>query len=147
MAVTDRGVYTTADGSTWRKVDSVAGAPIDAELVSDATGRAELEVRTAAATFRGTTLFEMSRRPLLSGGIYRKYDPEAAGHPFFRYDVRDNRLTMRRGAETASLELPRGELQVSDAVIAGDGSLYLSTMGDGVFRYTPDNNPGSAGGS
>ena len=147
MAVTDRVVYTTADGSSWRKVDSVAGAPLDAELVSDATGRAELEVRTAAATFRGTTLFEMSRRPLLSGGIYRKYDPETAGHPFFRYDVHDNRLTMRRGAETASLELPRGELQVSDAVIAGDGSLYLSTMGDGVFRYTPDNNPGSAGGS
>jgi len=89
----------------------------------------------------------MSRRPLLSGGIYRKYDTEAASHPVFRYDVRESRLTIRRGAETASLELPRGELQVSDAVIAGDGSLYLSTMGDGVFRYTPDNVRASPGGS
>ena len=30
---------------------------------------------------------------------------------------------------------------------AGDGSLYLSTMGDGVFRYTPDNASPGAGGS
>jgi photosystem II stability/assembly factor-like uncharacterized protein len=147
VVVTDRGVYTTGDGSTWRRVDSVSGVPVDAELVSDATGRAELEVRTSSATYRGTTRFEMSRRPLLSGGIYRKSDPESAAHPLFRYDVKATRLTIRRGADTASLELPRGELQVSDAVIAGDGSLYLSTMGDGVFRYTSDNARASSGGS
>ncbi len=147
MTVTDRGVFTTADGSTWRRVESIAGAPLDAELVADATGRPELEVRTSSEIYRGTVRFEMSRRPLLAGGIYRKYDPEAAAHPLFHYDVRDSRLTIQRGAETASLELPRGELQVSDAVIAGDGSLYLSTMGDGVFRYTPDNARSGAGGS
>jgi len=147
FAVTDRGLFTSTDGSSWRRVASVSGTPLEAELVSDATGRPELEVRTSSATFRGSAQFEMSRRPLLSGGIYRKYDTEAASHPVFRYDVRESRLTIRRGAETASLELPRGELQVSDAVIAGDGSLYLSTMGDGVFRYTPDNVRASPGGS
>jgi photosystem II stability/assembly factor-like uncharacterized protein len=147
FAVTDRGVFTTEDGSSWRRIESVSGTPLEAEVVSDATGRPELEVRTSSATFRGTAQFEMSRRPLLSGGIYRKYDPEASAHPFFHYDVQESRLTIRRGAETALLELPRGELRVSDAVIAGDGSLYLSTMGDGVFRYTPDNTRASAGGS
>jgi photosystem II stability/assembly factor-like uncharacterized protein len=145
IAVTDRGAFSSADGSSWRRIDSVTGSPIDAELVTDATGRPELEIRTAAATFRGSTLFEMSRRPLLSGGIYRRYDADAVAHPLFRYAVQASRLTIHRGAETASLELPRGELQVSDAVIAGDGSLYLSTMGDGVFRYTPDNDRASGG--
>ncbi|HKB69333.1 MAG TPA: hypothetical protein VKH46_00695 [Thermoanaerobaculia bacterium] len=147
IVVTERGAWTTADGATWRKIDTISGTPVDASLVSDATGRTELEVRTTSARFRGTTLFEVSRRPLLSGGMYRKTDPAAAAHPFFRYDVRDSRLVIRRGTESAALELPRGELRVTDAIIAGDGSLYVSTMGDGVFRYTPDNVPETAAGS
>jgi hypothetical protein len=44
------------------------------------------------------------------------------------------------------LILPRTELQVSDAILAGDGSLYLATMGDGLFLYAPEA-PGAASGS
>jgi photosystem II stability/assembly factor-like uncharacterized protein len=145
MAITERGVFTSTDGDVFRRVDSITGTPIDAEIVSDATGRPELEVRTTAGLFRGSTLFEASRRPLLSGGMYRKPDPAERANPFLHFAVHESNLMIRRGDEAASLALPRGELQISGAVIAGDGSLYLSTMGDGLFRYTPD--VAAAGGS
>jgi hypothetical protein len=84
--------------------------------------------------------------PLLSGGIYRKADPSAAGNPFLRFDVHESSLTIRRGTQTASLVLPRSELQVSGAILAGDGSLYLATMGDGLFLYSSEP-PGATSGS
>ena len=147
IAVTDRGVFATRDGSAFERVGSVTGTPSDAQIVTDATGRPQLEVRTSAGLFRGTTLFEASRRPLLSGGMYRKPDPSAASSPYLSYEVHAGRLKIQRGGETASLILPRGELQVSGAIVAGDGSLYVSTMGDGLFRYSPDPPPAPAGGN
>ena len=145
IVATDRGVFATRDGLAFERVDSVSGSVIDAEVVSDGAGRPQLEVRTSSGLFRGTTLFEKSRVPLLSGGIYRTPDPADARNPFLRFDVRDSSLTVRRGGEAASLLLPRAELQVSDAILAGDGSLYLATMGDGLFRYTADVAGTSAG--
>lgn len=146
LAVTDRGVYTTRDGSVFERIGAVVGAPIDAEMVTDATGRPQIEVRTSAGSFRGSTLFEMSRRPLLTGGMFRKPDSAGIANPFLSFAVHASRLTIQRGGEAASLVLPRAELQVSGAIVAGDGSLYISTMGDGLFRYTPDVPAGPAGG-
>jgi hypothetical protein len=78
--------------------------------------------------------------------MYRKEDPSAARNPYLRFDVHESNLRIRRGTDTALLILPRTELQVSDAILAGDGSLYLATMGDGLFLYAPEA-PGAASGS
>ena len=77
--------------------------------------------------------------------MYRKADPEEARNPFLRFDVHESNLTIRRGTETASLVLPRSELQVSGAILAGDGSLYLATMGDGLFLYSSEASGGASG--
>lgn len=135
MAVTDVGVYASRDGRAFDRVPAISGTPISAEVVTDATGRPELEVRTTSGLFRGTRLFERTRA-LLSGGMFRT--EAAASSPYLRFDVHDDNLTIRRGTEAASLLLPRGELRVTDAILAGDGSLYVATMGDGLFRYVPE---------
>jgi hypothetical protein len=146
IVVTDRGVYAIRAGLDFERLETITGGVLDAELVTDGAGRPELEVRTSTGIFRGVTLFEKSRIPLLSGGMYRTADPSAARNPFLRFDVHESNLTIRRGTETASLVLPRTELQVSDAILAGDGSLYLATMGDGLFHYAPEA-PAAASGS
>jgi photosystem II stability/assembly factor-like uncharacterized protein len=136
IVVTDRGVYAARTGLDFERLETITGGVLDAELVTDGSGRPELEVRTSAGLFRGVTLFEKSRVPLLSGGMYRKPDPSGDRNPYLRFDVHDSNLTIRRGTQTASLVLPRSELQVSGAILAGDGSLYIATMGDGLFLYS-----------
>jgi len=136
IVVTDRGVYAARTGLDFERLETITGGVLDAELVTDGSGRPELEVRTSAGIFRGVTLFEKSRVPLLSGGMYRKPDPSGDRNPYLRFDVHDSNLTIRRGTQTASLVLPRSELQVSGAILAGDGSLYVATMGDGLFLYS-----------
>ena len=145
IVVTDRGVYVARSGLDFERLEAITGGVLDAELVTDGAGRPELEVRTSTGLFRGVTLFEKSRVPLLTGGMYRKADPAEARNPFLRFDVHESNLTIRRGTETASLVLPRTELQVSDAILSGDGSLYLATMGDGLFLYASEPSGGASG--
>lgn len=138
VVVTETGVFSSSDGSRFVKLATISGAPEEAEIVSREGARPELLVRTSSGTFRGEgDAFERSAaRPLLSGGIFRKESvPEEV--PFFHFDTRGDTLFIWRDGIRASLSLPRDALQVSGAVIAGDGSLYVATMGDGILRYTP----------
>ncbi|MGH9442193.1 MAG: hypothetical protein ACRD16_07940 [Thermoanaerobaculia bacterium] len=135
VVVTDTGVYTSEDGMTFRRA-AVAGSPSAARIVSDANSAPELEVTTSAGIFRGTRVFEGSRKALLSGGIFRSSRP--ASEPYFEFSVWQSTLTLRRGAQSTSLLLPRDALQVSGAQVAGNGNLYMSTMGDGLFVWSPD---------
>ncbi len=146
IVVTDAGVYTTDDGSTFRRA-SISGAPYDARLVNGSDALPQLEVTTTSGVFRGSTVFEGTGRRLLSGGIFRS--PAATNSPFFEFSVRQSTIRLRRGEQSVSLLLPRDALQVSAAMLAGDGSLYVSTMGDGLFRWSPEKDApsASAGGS
>lgn len=144
VVVTDTGVYTSDDGSTFRKT-TVTGSPFEARLVTDSDASPQLEVTTSSGVFRGSRVFEGGRRPLLAGGIFRS--SPAPSPPYLDFSVRQSTLWLRRGAQSTSLLLPRDALQVSGAMVAGDGSLYLSTMGDGLFRWAPDAAPSPSPGN
>jgi hypothetical protein len=114
----------------------VTGSPFEARLVTDPDASPQLEVTTSSGVFRGSRVFEGGRRPLLTGGIFRA--APALGPPFLEFSVRQSTLWLRRGSQSTSLLLPRDAIQVSGAMVAGNGSLYVSTMGDGLFRWAPD---------
>jgi photosystem II stability/assembly factor-like uncharacterized protein len=136
VVVTDRGVFTSDDGTTFDRA-AVAGSPSEARLVTGPDATPQLEVTTSSGVFRGVKIFEGGRRPLLAGGIFRS-PVAAASAPYFEFSVRQSTLWLRRGEQSTSLLLPRDAVQVSGALVAGDGSLYVSTMGDGLYRWTPD---------
>ena len=133
--VTDTGVYTSDDGASFQRA-GVTGSPFEARLVADPDGAPQLEVTTSTGVFRGTKIFEGGRRPLLSGGIFRS--SASLSEPYFDFSVRQSTLWLRRGAQSTSLLLPRDALQVSGALVSGNGNLYVSTMGDGLFVWAPD---------
>ena len=135
VVVTDAGVFTTEDGTTFHRA-AISGSPHDARLVNGPDAAPQLEVTTSSGVFRGATVFEGTGRHLLSGGIFRS--PTAVDAPYFEFSVRQSTLWLRRGAQSVSLLLPRDALQVSEAMLAGDGSLYVSTMGDGLFRWSSE---------
>jgi photosystem II stability/assembly factor-like uncharacterized protein len=147
VVVTDEGVYATRDGETFSRVAAIAGSPVDARVLQSPGGEPELEVITSAGVFRGLgSEFTRSDRPMLSGGLFLQESPDRRD-PYFRFQAAGDTLFLSRGNRKAELPLPRPEISVSDAAIAGDGSLYLATMGDGLFRYVPGGAGGSAGSS
>jgi hypothetical protein len=104
--------FTARAGLDFERLEAITGGVLDAELVTDgADGRAR---GPHLDGLLGVAL-EKSRIPLLSGGMYRKEDPSAARNWYLRFDVHESNLAIRRGTDTASLILPRTELQVSDA--------------------------------
>jgi photosystem II stability/assembly factor-like uncharacterized protein len=135
FVVTDEGVFTTADGSSFTPVSGLQGRPEEAELVTGADGSPVLEVSTSSGDFRleGDRLVRSGRRRL-AGGRFLQGATEAAS-PYFRFAAGSGTLTVWRGNSVGRIGLPRAELAIADAVIAGDGSLYLATMGDGLFVY------------
>jgi photosystem II stability/assembly factor-like uncharacterized protein len=136
VVVTDSGVYSTSDGTMFSRVATVTGTPLSADLLAAPPGDPQLEVRTSDGTFRQDgAVFARTSRPRLAGGMFRK--DVADGRPYFHFSVDSDTLTLHRGAERASVLLPRDELKISGAILAGDGTLYVATMGDGLFRFKP----------
>lgn len=135
VVVADDGVFTTEDGLKFGRIGTVTGSPSEADLMTGPSGLPVLEVRTSTGLFRTDgDGFAQVRRGLLSGGMFLKNAAEPIS-PYFRFFVNAGALTLRRGAASGTFLLPRDELNVSDAVLAGDGTLYVATMGDGVFFY------------
>lgn len=138
VVVTDQGVFTTADGSRFERVGAVAGNPWQANLVTGGPDQPVLEIRTSSGIFRGMgDAFVQVGRRVLSGGMFLKNGGEEPS-PYFRFSVNAGTMTLLRGGSSGTVLLPRDELQVSDAVLAGDGTLYVATIGDGVFLYRPE---------
>jgi photosystem II stability/assembly factor-like uncharacterized protein len=143
VVVTDEGVFTTADGRRFDRVSAVAGNPSDANLVADPAGGPILEVRTSSAVYREEASgFTQTRRRLLSGGMFLKNEDSP---PYFRFLVSAGSLTFLRGASAGTVLLPRDELKISDAILAGDGTLYVATMGDGIFLYRSESAAAGSG--
>ncbi|MGE5247516.1 MAG: WD40/YVTN/BNR-like repeat-containing protein [Verrucomicrobiota bacterium] len=147
VVVTDEGVFTTGDGNRFERVGAVTGDPWEASLVTGASDRPVLEVRTSNGVYRqsGGAFIQVGRR-VLSGGMFLK-DAGKESSPYFRFSVAGGTLTLLRGGSAGTVTLPRDELQVSDAVLAGDGTLYVATIGDGVFLYRPERAASAAAGA
>ncbi len=144
VVVTDGGVFTTADGTRFDRIAAVTGNPWEADLGRDGSERPALEVRTSSGVYRqsGGAFVQVGRR-ILSGGMFLKNGGEDSS-PYFRFSVNAGTLTLLHGGSSGSVVLPRDELQVSDAVLAGDGTLYVATIGDGVFLYRPERSAAAA---
>lgn len=138
VVVCDHGVFSSSDGEHFVRASAVTGDPFSAKLVRTAAGEPRLRVTTSDGVFEGDGRhFSFLHRNYLTGGVFRASaePPEA---PLVGYSVANNQLTLTKGDRRRVLELPHSDLDVSDAILAGDGSLYVATMGSGLFRYTPE---------
>jgi hypothetical protein len=141
VVVTTEGVFQTTDGGG-RRFEPVAGglrAVATTELLADKNGEPLLEVRSneALAYWDGAS-WSTKKKAALGGGIFMQN--AAAAKPIAGWsNLQDvgGTLWWQEGARRRAFTSPRPALVLAAAAAAGDGRVYLGTMGDGLFLFEP----------
>jgi len=141
VVVTTDGVFQTTDGGG-RRFEPVAGgvrAVSTTELLADKNGEPLLEVRSneSLAYWDGAS-WSTKKKAALGGGIFMQN--AAAAKPIAGWsNLQDvgGTLWWQEGARRRAFTSPRPALVLAAAAAAGDGRVYLGTMGDGLFLFEP----------
>lgn len=140
VLVTTTGLYRTTNGRTFTSIPGSPVAPTSAELATNGSGDAILEIRTADGSFRwdGST-WDNRRRSVLSGGKFLDtYRGEQEPAPV-RTPVREveGNLVWENGGRRLSVRSPRPGLAIASTLATPEGRLYVGTAGDGLFLFEP----------
>ena len=141
--MTAEGIFQTSDG-LGRRFEAVPGglrAVAAAELLADTNGRPLLEVRSGdtLAHWDGESWTTTTKKkPRLGGGIFMQNAAAvkpASGWSHLQ-DV-DGTLWWQEGPSRRAFTSPRPALVLASAAAAGEGRVYVGTMGDGLFLFEP----------
>ena len=139
VLVTTDGVFRTSDGARFSAVSGGLRPASSSELLADAKGDPMLEIRSAGAlAYWDGQNWSMKKKAALSGGIFLQNTApqKPAGGWSNLWDI-DGTLLWQEGRSRRAFTSPRAALTLASAASTPGGSVYVGTMGDGLFLFEP----------
>jgi photosystem II stability/assembly factor-like uncharacterized protein len=138
ILVTTAGVFRVSGSGEDFVALGGPGAPVAADLLSDAAGAPLLEIRSNDGLFRWNGQAWMSHRVgLLKGGIFLDERGSSAAGSYSSLQEVGGKLIWEEGGRRLAVSSPRAGLALATAAPAPGGRLYVGTTGDGLFLFEP----------
>ena len=138
VIVTTEGVFRTDDGARFTAVPGGLRPTASAQLLADRNGDALLELRSGATlSYWDGQSWSMRKKAALGGGIFMKAATDNPAGGYSNLQEVDGTLLWQEGRNRRAFTSPRAALTLASAAQVAGGSVYVGTMGDGLFLFEP----------